>query len=133
MSLNVELFFDGREWTQRFPHRAVQPWLSVHVLESAVGLVRFAPVGSGVGQLELGEPMAEYFADDSPPPGPIGPETQGLADCLRLLHGRRIDPGALAAEIEASRGEGRSAFVEDHLARLLEVADLPVPDELLGA
>ena len=123
--------FSGGTWTgQAAPD---EPHLVVDVHDSDIATVDYRPAGNAAGRFFLGFQPRVYFED----PGASAPvdleaEARGFARWAQLATGHAVDPAdvlpLLAPDDEDADPE--DLFVEDTVTRLLELAGVPVPEEL---
>jgi hypothetical protein len=110
-----------------------EPNLVIDIHDSDIATVDYWPPGDASGRCYLGYQPRIYFEDPTASaPVDVDAEARGLAQWTRLVTGREIDPGDVAALLapDDEDAEPDDLFVEETVRRLLELAGLPVPEEL---
>lgn len=111
--------------------------LGLMIHDSDMALVMYQPVGSGSGEATLGPSPSAYFGlDDGLMPMREADEALGLAQWWASRRGG-ADPDELItkrAEIDQLLTHDPAGdpdpFIESKVIRLLQVLDIPLPDEL---
>ena len=131
MGLFGTFTFSGGEWTAAAP---TEPLLVVDVHDSDIATVEYRPAGDAAGRFYLGFQPRVYFEDPTASaPVDNDAEARGFAGWTRLVTGREVDPAGVAALLapDDEDADPEELFVEQTVQRLLELAGLPVPEELL--
>ena len=131
MGLFGTFTYSAGSWTST--DSPAEPHLAVDVHDSDIATVDYRPAGDAAGRFYLGFQPRVYFEDpDASAPVDAAAETAGFARWAQLATGRVVDPQdvlpLLAPDDEDADPE--DLFVEDTVTRLLELAGLPVPEEL---
>ena len=108
-----------------------EPYLVVAIHDSGVAVVEFGPAQDEHDTLFLGtEPRVYFSAPDMHPPLDGTRAARGFATWVREVTGREVDPHAVKRLLPRRWRRPRDVFVEETLARLLDLAGLPMPPQL---
>ncbi|MBB3676001.1 hypothetical protein [Modestobacter versicolor] len=111
-----------------------EPVLVIDVHDSDIATVDYRPAVDAAGRCYLGYQPRVYFEDPAASdPVDNDAEARGLARWARTATGRDVDPDDVLALLapDDEDADPEDLFVEDTVRRLLELAGLPVPEELL--
>ncbi|MCU1619383.1 MAG: hypothetical protein JWR28_188 [Modestobacter sp.] len=125
--------FTGGAWTSG--SAPSEPYLVIDVHDSDIACVDYRPAGDAGGRFYLGYQPRVYFEDPTASePVDTDAEARGFAHWTRLVTGHAIDPRDVTALLAADDedAEPEDLFVEETVARLLQLAGLPVPEDLSG-
>jgi hypothetical protein len=123
--------FSGGTWTSGGPPS--EPYLVIDVHDSDIASVDYRPAVDAGGRFYLGFQPRVYFEDPTASaPVDTDAEARGFAHWTRLVTGRTIDPRDVTALLapDDEDDEPEDLFVEDTVTRLLQLAGLPVPEDL---
>ncbi|GAB3279075.1 hypothetical protein GCM10027589_05470 [Actinocorallia lasiicapitis] len=118
MGLFANYLLDGNQWIEEPGSEVVPtaPWLRIHIHDSDLTELSYAPVGRGEGVAYLGFTPRSYVGDDDAPATDPDREAAGLADWWALRN-RAVPADVRPKEIELRRflaqDEEPTAEVED--------------------
>jgi hypothetical protein len=123
--------FSGGAWTSGGPPS--EPYLVIDIHDSDIASVEYRPAVDAGGRFYLGYQPRIYFEDPTASdPVDIDAEAHGFAHWTGLVTGRAIAPPDLVVLLapDDEEAEPEDLFVEDTVKRLLQLAGLPVPEDL---
>jgi len=132
MGLFGTFSYSGGTWTS--PDAVTEPFLVIAVHDSDIATVDYRPAAEAAGRCYLGFQPRVYFEDPTASaPVDNDAEARGFASWARLATGREVDPQDVAALLapDDEDADPDDLFVEETVRRLLELAGVPVPEELL--
>ncbi|WP_369137230.1 hypothetical protein [Modestobacter versicolor] len=124
--------YGGGAWTSAEP---AEPALTVTIHDSDIATLDYRPAPDATGRCYLGYQPRVYFEDPAASaPVDNDVEARGFARWAQLATGTDVDWRDVAALLapDDEDADPEDVFVEETVQRLLELAGLPVPEELVG-